>query len=556
MVRRRCVALCFPLLLMACGRRSSPLPTAEAAAEHPAGVISAEMGPSAPVGPTQAAASSAPSASVAAASEAAPKAKPADPFAHRPRVYAKARFVWVARAPRSPAGWIGFLGAGDSAPLKADTPAAAAVAQEKSCTWYAIEPLGYVCAGGAEATLDPADPVYQQAKALVPDFESPYPLRYGSSIGAPRYPSLPTAKDLARREPDLTLHQEAIARVRAAGPTPWGVEYPPAPKVRETRDEWLRGVDLGPAREPVATSHMLVSPLLREERDYIVPHSTISWAREIEHEGRAYLLTADHAVIPKDRVRPFPRSEFRGVKLGGEVQLPMAFVRGANSQPRYVRAGDGFAPSGDPIPRHGHVMVTGRKETVGKQVFLETREPGVWVDAGTVTVAAPSEPPTMPLRDAAAGRAPGARASWFEVSVLGGWLIAYEYGKPVYVTLISPGRGTVPVPGIDPRATASTPVGLFRVDGKFRTATMVASGDPNLVHTDVNWVMNFHGPHALHGAYWHDKWGEPKSAGCINLSSADAKWAFEFAEPRMPEGWRGARTTDVLGGVTVVWVHP
>ena len=67
--------------------------------------------------------------------------------------------------------------------------------------------------------------------------------------------------------------------------------------------------------------------------------------------------------------------------------------------------------------------------------------------------------------------------------------------------------------------------------------------------------MNFHGPHALHAAYWHDAWGELKSGGCVNLSPIDAKRIFEWTEPALPPGWHGQRSTRDLGRATVVVVH-
>jgi lipoprotein-anchoring transpeptidase ErfK/SrfK len=111
------------------------------------------------------------------------------------------------------------------------------------------------------------------------------------------------------------------------------------------------------------------------------------------------------------------------------------------------------------------------------------------------------------------------------------------------------------VEGKDPLETASTPTGIFRVDGKFVTATMVSSTNDSLVHTEVQYVQNFHGPHALHGAYWHDAWGQPKSGGCVNLSPIDAKRLFAWSEPPVPEGWYGMRSVKEMGPATVVVVH-
>ena len=65
--------------------------------------------------------------------------------------------------------------------------------------------------------------------------------------------------------------------------------------------------------------------------------------------------------------------------------------------------------------------------------------------------------------------------------------------------------------------------------------------DETLLHSDVPWTQNFHGPHALHTAYWHDQWGEKKSGGCVNVSPADGRFLFGWTDPPLPEGWHGMR---------------
>ena len=54
---------------------------------------------------------------------------------------------------------------------------------------------------------------------------------------------------------------------------------------------------------------------------------------------------------------------------------------------------------------------------------------------------------------------------------------------------------------------------------------------------EVPWTMYFHGAYALHGAYWHDVFGRPRSHGCVNIPPADARWLFHWAKPALPEGW-------------------
>jgi lipoprotein-anchoring transpeptidase ErfK/SrfK len=121
--------------------------------------------------------------------------------------------------------------------------------------------------------------------------------------------------------------------------------------------------------------------------------------------------------------------------------------------------------------------------------------------------------------------------------------------------MISAGRGGAPVKGKDPLETASTPTGWFPIGGKFRTATMLSSGTP-IVHMDVPWTQNFSGPHAIHSAYWHDDWGNLKSAGCVNVSPKDGKWLFGFTEPTVRDGWHGVRYVARYGdGSTLFLVH-
>ena len=56
---------------------------------------------------------------------------------------------------------------------------------------------------------------------------------------------------------------------------------------------------------------------------------------------------------------------------------------------------------------------------------------------------------------------------------------------------------------------------------------------------DVPYVMYFQLAFALHSAFWHNGFGRPRSHGCINLAPLDAKWLFEFAEPKLPRLWHG-----------------
>ena len=84
---------------------------------------------------------------------------------------------------------------------------------------------------------------------------------------------------------------------------------------------------------------------------------------------------------------------------------------------------------------------------------------------------------------------------------------------------------------------------------------MTSTTNDALVHTEVNWVQNFHGPFALHGVYWHDRFGELRSAGCLNLSPKDAKRIYDWTDPKVPADWYGARAFGKEGESTMMLVH-
>ena len=79
-------------------------------------------------------------------------------------------------------------------------------------------------------------------------------------------------------------------------------------------------------------------------------------------------------------------------------------------------------------------------------------------------------------------------------------------------------------------------------------------GEPPYSLEDVPYVMYFKGAYAFHSAFWHDRFGRPRSHGCINLAPKDAKWLYNWAGPDLPESWHGGAATEENPG-TWVWVH-
>jgi lipoprotein-anchoring transpeptidase ErfK/SrfK len=258
------------------------------------------------------------------------------------------------------------------------------------------------------------------------------------------------------------------------------------------------------------------------------------------------LLSWDRAVIPAVRTRLYPRSAFRGVELGAEWQLPIAFTK-KSPAPRYRIENTGeVVRLGDDVPAQTAIALEPSPPTEGPpSEWLATREPGVFVKRKDVVSIEPRA--TKPRRVA------GGRETWVEVSTVGGWLIAYEGERPVYATLISAGKGEI-LPSGAMRPTSSTPQGTWSIASKLRTATMRSDRRPEMIHAEVMYTQVFFEDYALHGAYWHDEWGDRRSAGCVNLAPIDAKWIFDWSEPALPVDWHARRT---LAGdpTTAVVVH-
>jgi lipoprotein-anchoring transpeptidase ErfK/SrfK len=39
---------------------------------------------------------------------------------------------------------------------------------------------------------------------------------------------------------------------------------------------------------------------------------------------------------------------------------------------------------------------------------------------------------------------------------------------------------------------------------------------------------------AIHGTYWHNDYGHPRSHGCVNVTTDAARWVYRWATPTTP----------------------
>jgi hypothetical protein len=85
-----------------------------------------------------------------------------------------------------------------------------------------------------------------------------------------------------------------------------------------------------------------------------------------------------------------------------------------------------------------------------------------------------------------------------------------------------------------------TPTGEFLTYHKGPSIHMHNQDEDAEHHYDlpgVPWCAFFTGyGNAFHGTYWHNDYGRPRSHGCINLPSQDAKWLYLWSRPHVPIG--------------------
>ena len=237
-------------------------------------------------------------------------------------------------------------------------------------------------------------------------------------------------------------------------------------------------------------------------------------------------MTTEGRFVPTAALRPAAASRFAGKVLEGRAKLPVAFVvkRGVH----LFGVHDGVAEKQTPLDYHARVDLTGHYVTVDDVELWETTDGG-FVRARDVTLVRERHELPAFVSD---------EVRWVDVSVLTGAVVAYQGGKPVYVTLASVSREHTDAPG----GATATERGEFTVVAKHVT---MRERDPatfaeNVAIYDAPWAIELSSGQLVVGAYWHDRFGIEHGPGNVELSPTDAAWLFRFLGPAVPDGWHGA----------------
>jgi hypothetical protein len=138
-----------------------------------------------------------------------------------------------------------------------------------------------------------------------------------------------------------------------------------------------------------------------------------------------------------------------------------------------------------------------------------------------------------------------------EVDLSSQEMFCYEHQRLIFRTRIASG-----IPDTRPGANGIptiTPSGRFFVEVKMPSRHMGdgrITSDPEAYELPgVPWVSFFTETGvAFHGTYWHNDFGRPKSHGCINMASDEAKWLYRWTLPvvKPDQTRRIARGTPIL----------
>jgi hypothetical protein len=265
-----------------------------------------------------------------------------------------------------------------------------------------------------------------------------------------------------------------------------------------------------------------------------------SWEAEDEQGGTQQLamLTDGRFLDSTDLDRAKP-SEFQGVAIGADYQLPMAYV-----VKRGISLWDITGPTlkrKRKLEYHEALSLTGRYRTSHGSKFWESAD-DAWIREQDVTMVRQRTKLPEFVNDS---------RRWADVSIIAGTMVAYEGATPVYATLVSVGKDRLGDELPTPRITER---GEFAIVSKHITALNAKPGGfANRVEMhDVPWVLELASGQLVHGSYWHNRFGIEHGPGNLQLAPADARWLWSWATPAVPPGWHAVLNLPTDDTATIV----
>lgn len=325
---------------------------------------------------------------------------------------------------------------------------------------------------------------------------------------------------------------------------------------------------------------------------------------------RRFAVTVDLRLIPATKIKPDTGSPFHGIELKPEMKLPLAWVIREDAKTYKLIRGKEEVKPVEPLPKRVVVPLTGEAHIKAGRRYYQTRKDNTrWLNVDDISIV--SLPPAWP-EFAEHGE------KWIDISLRQQTLTLFEGKRPIYTTLVSTGRDRLGDPktsyatpqgtfrlrskhvaaAMDSEAATLADEGegrgasrqsakslradkqatIERLQAAEKAGTKLSSDDQRRLLNikkgrdpeygvterrgatgfelrDVPWIEYFASGYALHGAYWHDAFGIPRSHGCVNLAPVDARVIFLWTEPPVPPGWHGVNAGAEMGEGTAVVIR-
>ena len=296
---------------------------------------------------------------------------------------------------------------------------------------------------------------------------------------------------------------------------------------------------------------------------------SIAVDKTVHHDGTTYYQSAEGKILPiKGTYTMEHTSQWHGIVIDEKMHLPFGWIL---PDPVKLQQSPELPAAVGTLPRRTRVDILAEQTIKGKryvQIRLAappaqafplateplpepaTPPPPPAAKTKSGKAATPAVPPPLPAPDATfwvpswavnevrrIPRPPGTgdNPQWFDADLGEQVLVLYQNDRPVYATLVSSGRND------------ATPLGNYPVWARVAAITMKSQpyDDKNYFVNMVPWSTFFQAHNAIHGAYWHDRFGGVKSHGCINVAPLDARYVFESLQPGLPPGWTSVRPPEL-----------
>lgn len=247
---------------------------------------------------------------------------------------------------------------------------------------------------------------------------------------------------------------------------------------------------------------------------------------EVVNDGQKWYVVNPGEYARAEDIRLVETPAFNGVVVNIQPERPFGWI--------VLEVTPSGEPDGPPNPEFEHLerydFVQVHDSVLGQDDWLwYDIGDGRWIRQTQASLVNVNEPPEEV----------GEGEFWATVDLFEQTYAAYEGTRMVYATLISSGLNRWP-----------TREGIFQVFSRLNQTRM--SGAEGKVDyyfiEDVPYTMYFdrHNEIALHGAFWHDRFGFKHSHGCVNMPPRDAEWTWNWSAGAPNDLWVWVYTSDPM----------